>query len=58
MIKKAYTDRKSKAAFVASRYDYLFKCSVLDVGSDECFVRDHLPPRVEYLGIGLGGKVE
>lgn len=49
-----YTDRKTKAKFVFERYKGLLKGKILDVGADQCFLKENLPDDVEYIGIGLG----
>lgn len=52
-----YFDRKSKARFVWQTYKSVLRGStILDVGADEGYLREHLPDPSKYLGIGLGGS--
>lgn len=52
-----YTDRQSKAEYVWRKYQPLLKgASILDVGADECHLRNHLDPQATYVGVGLGGN--
>ena len=53
-----YTDRETKAKYVFLKYGPLLKGNILDVGADNCFLKDHLPEGTHYLGIGLGGTVD
>lgn len=50
-----YTDRQTKAKYVYLKYQPILKGRVLDVGADECYLKQYLPEDVEYWGIGLGG---
>jgi len=50
-----YHDRRSKANFVWVKYKDYLQESILDVGSDECYLKQYLPNGVKYWGIGLGG---
>ncbi len=53
---KNYTDRKTKAAYVFDKYRDILRGSVLDVGADNCYLRDLLGSEVKYTGIGIGGN--
>jgi SAM-dependent methyltransferase len=55
----AYHDRKSKALYVWNKYrPYLHGRSILDVGADKCYLKDHLDSKSSYWGIGLGGECD
>ena len=49
-----YTDRGSKAKFVYEKYKPILRGRILDVGADQCFIKEYLPEDAEYTGIGLG----
>lgn len=51
-----YTGRQSKLAYVFDKYGEILKDSILDVGSDECHLRELLDPGIRYVGVGLGGS--
>ena len=52
-----YSDRKTKAEYVWRKYRPLLQnASVLDVGADKCYLKDHLDESTQYWGIGLGGN--
>ncbi len=51
-----YSDRVSKARYVWLKYRPILKGRILDVGADECHLKQHLPEDTEYCGIGLGGS--
>jgi hypothetical protein len=51
-----YTGRDTKARYVWLKYQPILTGRILDVGADECYLRDYLPEGVEYWGIGLGGN--
>lgn len=53
---KSYTDRKSKASYVHDKYREILTGSVLDVGADNCHIRDLLGKGITYTGIGIGGN--
>jgi len=38
----ALEDRESKAEYLYSKYKDIFKGKVLDVGADQCFLKQHL----------------
>jgi SAM-dependent methyltransferase len=51
-----YTDRITKARYVALKYQPILTGALLDVGADECHIKSHLAPDVRYHGIDLGGS--
>lgn len=51
-----YHDRKTKASYVYDKYSAIMAGRVLDVGSDQCYLKNHLDDSIEYVGIGLGGE--
>jgi SAM-dependent methyltransferase len=53
-----YTSRKDKPEYVWRKYGQILQGRILDVGADECGLRDLLPAGTEYTGIGLGGAVD
>lgn len=53
---KNYTDRESKAAYVYDKYQPILTGKVLDVGADNCYLRDLLGADASYTGIGIGGN--
>ena len=53
---KDYTDRPTKAAYVHEKYGEILKGKVLDVGADNCYLRDLLGDVAKYTGIGIGGN--
>lgn len=57
--KDAYHDRESKALYVWNKYrPYLEGQSILDVGADRCYLKDHLDLKSSYWGVGLGGDCD
>ena len=50
-----YNDRKSKARYVYLKYKSIMIGKLLDVGADECHLKEHLDKDTSYLGVGLGG---
>jgi SAM-dependent methyltransferase len=51
-----YRNREEKARYVYEKYQSILDgARILDVGADACFLRYHLPPSSQYVGIGLGG---
>jgi SAM-dependent methyltransferase len=50
-----YTDRETKAQYVWLKYRPLLKGRILDVGADECYLRQYLDEDADYWGVGLGG---
>ena len=53
-----YTSRKDKPEYVWRKYRQILEGKILDVGADECGLRNLLPTGTEYTGIGLGGSVD
>jgi hypothetical protein len=51
-----YHGRDSKAHYVWLKYQSILKGRILDVGADECHLKQYLPDGVDYWGIGLGGN--
>jgi len=52
-----YIDRETKAKYVWLKYKPILEnSSILDVGADECYLKEYLPSGATYLGIGLGGN--
>lgn len=50
-----YTDRETKAKYIWLKYQPILKGRILDVGADECSLKQHLDEDASYWGIGLGG---
>ena len=51
-----YTDRETKAKYVWLKYQPILRGrKILDVGADECYLKQHLDESASYWGIGLGG---
>jgi len=50
-----YIDRETKAKYVWLKYQPILKGRILDVGADECYLKQYLGEDAEYLGISLGG---
>lgn len=54
---KNYSDRPTKAVYVHDKYKDILIGNVLDVGADNCYLRDLLGDSIEnYTGIGIGGN--
>jgi len=53
-----YTSRENKPEYVWHKYEKILKGRVLDVGADNCNLRNFLPAGTEYIGIGLGDSVD
>lgn len=52
-----YTDRQSKAEYIYRKYiSVLDQSTILDVGADQCYLKQHLQDSSSYWGIGLGGS--
>lgn len=49
-----FIDRKTKAKYVWLKYQSILSGRILDVGADECQLKEHLDKYTSYLGIGLG----
>jgi len=50
-----YTDRETKARYVWFKYQPILTGRILDVGADECYLKQYLGEDAQYWGIGLGG---
>ena len=51
-----YQDRPSKAAYVWQKYQSILAgAKILDVGADECHLKEYLDAQASYWGVGLGG---
>lgn len=48
-----YKDRETKAKFVYEKYKPILKGKVLDVGADQCYLREYLGNNAKYVGVGL-----
>ena len=48
-----YTDRQTKARHVYLKYQPILVGNVLDVGADQCYLKEYLNDNAEYVGIGL-----
>lgn len=52
-----YIDRKTKAKYVWLKYESILRgANILDVGADECHLKEHLDADANYWGIGIGGN--
>jgi SAM-dependent methyltransferase len=51
-----YTDRQTKAKYVSLKYQAILRGHILDVGADECYLKQYLPEDTQYWGIGLEGR--
>ncbi|MCP2730018.1 methyltransferase domain-containing protein [Limnofasciculus baicalensis] len=52
-----YKERPDKAKYVWLKYQSILKGSkILDVGADQCYLKQHLDENASYWGIGLGGN--
>lgn len=52
----SYSDRETRARYVWLKYQPILTGRILDVGADECYLRQFLGEDTEYWGIGLGGN--
>jgi len=48
-----YTDRQTKAHYVYLKYQPILVGNILDVGADQCYFKEHLGNKANYIGIGL-----
>lgn len=48
-----YHDRESKAFYVWNKYYDLLRGKILDVGVDQCYLKEHLSGNAKYGGISL-----
>lgn len=53
-----YTSREDKPEYVWRKYGAILKGRILDVGADNCNLRNFLPAGTEYTGIGLGDSLD
>jgi len=53
-----YHDRESKAKYVYDRYKKFLEGRILDVGADQCYLKEYLGEESKYFGIGLGKAVD
>ena len=53
-----YTDRMTKSKYVWLKYQSILNGHVLDVGADECHLKQYLADATHYTGIGLGGTLD
>jgi len=54
-----YTNRATKARYVWLKYQQILHGQkILDVGADECYLKQYLDEAAVYAGIGLGGKTD
>lgn len=51
----SYNERETKAKYVWLKYQSILTGSILDVGADECHLKQYLGNDVKYWGIGIGG---
>jgi len=52
-----YTDRETKAKYIWLKYQSILRGrKILDVGADECYLKQHIDDEASYWGIGLGGN--
>jgi hypothetical protein len=49
----AYTDRESKARYIATKYAPILSTSLLDVGCDQRQLLQHLPKDLPYTGLDI-----
>lgn len=51
-----YKNRREKGKYVSLKYGPILSGRILDVGADQCYLKEYLTGDVEYLGIGMGGN--
>jgi hypothetical protein len=52
-----YNDRESKAKYVWLKYhSILHGQKILDIGADECYLKNFIDDKTSYWGIGIGGN--
>jgi SAM-dependent methyltransferase len=52
-----YCDRETKAEYVWLKYKSILSgSSILDIGSDKCYLKKHIDDRTSYLGIDISGE--
>lgn len=53
----SYDDRASKAKYVWEKYKSILQGQkILDVGADQCHLKEHMDVDASYWGVGLGGN--
>ena len=53
-----YNSREEKAKYVWLKYKELLKGKILDVGADKSYLKNYLPDKNKYTGIGFGTPIE
>jgi hypothetical protein len=53
-----YTSREDRPEYVWRKYGKILEGRILDVGADNCSLRNFLPAGTEYTGIGLSSAVD
>ena len=48
-----YTDRRTKAHYIYLKYQSILIGNILDVGADQCYLREYMGDNAKYVGIGL-----
>jgi hypothetical protein len=48
-----YTDRESKARYIYLKYKSILVGNILDVGADQCYLKEYLDDNAKYVGVGL-----
>lgn len=48
-----YYNRKSKAYYIWEKYFKILNGNILDIGADQCYLKEHLGNKANYIGIGL-----
>ena len=48
-----YTDRKTKARYIYLKYKLILVGHILDVGADQCYLKEYLDNNAKYVGVGL-----
>ena len=48
-----YTDRRTKAHYIYLKYQSILVGDILDIGADQCYLKDHLGDDAKYIGVGL-----
>ncbi|MBA7500781.1 hypothetical protein ES704_03542 [subsurface metagenome] len=48
-----YTERESKAHYIYLKYKLILVGNILDVGADQCYLKEYLDDNAKYVGVGL-----
>lgn len=48
-----YADRKTKARYIYLKYQPIIRGNILDVGADQCYLKEQLGNKINYIGIGM-----